>query len=499
LGLRGEGQRVVITSILLLLSLVCGAVHAQSTSEPVKNVPVKLYVTYQETDYSSPWKKKKANSRLGYGCVLPDRKILTTADIVKDATMIKVEKNTEKKYYRGRIEVIDYDVDLAIVTVDDDSFFNDLNPVELEERVRIDQPVKFLVLEESEKIRAIPGEIVKVSVEKYYLSPDSFLTYGAAVNFEDRGGGWSEPVFSGGKLIGLTMSYNSKKQYATIIPTSIIKHFLDAIRPEGYIGFPYHGFIGAAVRDPEFKRYLHLPPGVEGIYIQSVFPDGSADGTLKEGDLLLSIDGFEIDGDGYYEDPFWGKLDCRDIFSRFHYPGDTIEVEFFRNGAVDRKKMRLKRFSRSDYLIPPYSCGSVTEYLIVGGLIIQELTADYLKEWGEKWGTKANKKYLYFYNYHSRSPEPGRERIVILNKILPDQINLGYQRMDELVVAEVNGRPVSRLEDVVEALEQPENVHHRFKFEEFGRELILPADTLSEADRRIGEQYGIGEMRRIIK
>jgi len=141
----------------------------------------------------------------------------------------------------------------------------------------------------------------------------------------------------------------------------------------------------------------------------------------------------------------------------------------------------------------------VTEYLIVGGLIIQELTADYLKEWGEKWGTKANKKYLYFYNYHSRSPEPGRERIVILNKILPDQINLGYQRMDELVVAEVNGRPVSRLEDVVEALEQPENVHHRFKFEEFGRELILPADTLSEADRRIGEQYGIGEMRRIIK
>ncbi len=483
---------------LFLYGIVCLGIHlCAAPSFPAVDTPVKLYVTYQETNYSSPWQKKKAASRSGYGCILPSRKILTTADIVKDATMIKVEKNTEKKYYPGKIEAIDYDADLAVLTVDDDSFFNDLKPVELEEKVRIDQPVKFLVFEESDNIRAIPGEIVKVSVEQYYLGLDSFLAYGAAVNFEDRGGGWSEPVFADGKLVGLTMSYNSKEQYATIIPSSIIRHFLEASSGGRYRGFPFHGFAGSAVRDPVFRKFLRLPPDVGGLYIHTIFPGGSAAGTLKEGDVLLSVAGHAIDADGYYRDTLWGRLDYRDLFSRFHYPGDTVEVEIFRDGTILRLPIEMKRWVRSDYLIPPYSCGTPTKYLIVGGLILQELTADYLKEWGPNWQTAANKKFLYHYFYNSRHRRPGRERIVILNRLLPDGINLGYQRMEDMVVSKVNGRPIGKLEDVVEALGHPERGFHRFIMEEFNREIILPVDSLPEADRRIGTQYGIDEMRRI--
>ncbi len=475
----------------VIIWVVPGAVFGLTPSDNSAAFPVKLSVTYQETDYSSPWKEKTAQDRTGYGCVLPRRRILTTADIVKDATMIKVEKNTEKKYFQGRIEVIDYDVDLAIISIEDDAFFNDLAPVEMDPRVRIDQPVKFMVLEESEKIRAIPGEIVKVSVENYYLGRDSFLTYGAAVNFEDRGGGWSEPVFSDGKLIGLTMSYSSKKQYAIIIPVSIINRFLNAIHPTGYIGFPHQGFSGSGARAPALRKYLRMPPGSGGLYINTVYPNSSAEGVLQEGDVLLSVDGFAIDADGYYDNPLWGQLDYRDLFSRFHYPGETAEVKLLRDGEVARKKMRLKRWNRSDYLNPPYDSGVLTEYLIVGGLIIQELTADYLKEWGKNWRTRANKKYLYHYFYNDRRPEPGRERIVILNKILPDRINLGYQGMGDMVIAKVNGRPISKLADVVEALKYPEKGFHRFTFEEFDREIVLPVDLLPEADRRIGRQYGI--------
>ena len=81
--------------------------------------------------------------------------------------------------------------------------------------------------------------------------------------------------------------------------------------------------------------------------------------------------------------------------------------------------------------------------------------------------------------------------MVILNKILPDQINLGYQGKAELVLAEVNGRPISVIGDVKEALNHPEGGFHRFTFEEFDQELILPVASLPEADRRIGEQYGV--------
>ncbi|MEA1928364.1 MAG: hypothetical protein U9N73_09165 [Candidatus Auribacterota bacterium] len=490
---KRKGQRVDLTPICLALVflLMAGSVFGGGDLDQVDNTPVRLHVTYQENNYSSPWKQKKAGKRSGYGCVLSSGRILTTADIVKDSTMIKVEKPSGKKYYPGRVEVIDYDVDLAVVSVEDESFFAGLDPVKLDEEIRIDQPVKFLVMENSRKIRAIPGEIVKISVESYFLGLNKYLTYGAAVNFEDRGGGWSEPVFADGRLIGLTMSYNSQKQYAKIIPAAIISRFLATDLPGGYRGFAHHGFVGAGVRDPVFRKYLQLSPQAGGLYISSIYPGGSADGILEEGDVLLSVEGSPIDVDGYYDHPDWGSIDYRDLFSRFHCPGDEIEVEVLRGGKKLARKMKLSRLEKSDYLIPPYSGGESPEYLIIGGLIFQELTADYLKEWGKKWRTKANKKYLYYYTYRSRRPEPGRRRIVILNKILPDRINLGYQGISDLVLAEVNGLPISEIGDVNKALKHPEDGFHRFTFEEFDREVILPVDTLPEADRRIGEQYGI--------
>ncbi len=477
---------------VILLSFASSA--AEEKIPPIPNCLVKLYVTYQEFEPLSPWKKKKAQNRSGYGCVLPSGKILTTADIIKDSTLIKVEKNTDKKYYSARVERRDYDVCLAIVSVEDKSFFSDLAPLELEEKIRIDQPVKFLLFEDSKQIRAVPGNIVNISVEEYFLGWNNYLLYGAAVNFEDRKGGWSEPVISDGKLVGLTMSYSREKQYAKIIPASIISHFLGAIKDGDYIGFSYPGFWATVLRCPDFKEYLGLKPEEEGLYVRAVFPRSSADGVLERGDVLLSVDGHKLDSNGYYQHPEWGKLDRIDIFTRSFYPGDEVDLEFLRDGKVVKRKMSLKRFDQSDYLIPPYNFDSRPNYIVVGGLVIQELGVDYLKAWGKGWSDKGNKKFLYYYRYKTREPEPLRKRLVILNKVVPDDINVGYQEMRDLVVSTVNGNPISEIGDVVEALKAPEEGFHRFRFEEYNQEIILPVEGLAEADRRIAEEYGLDRL-----
>lgn len=481
-----------IALIVLIGTIYCPSL-AQAGSPSIPNSLVKLYITYQDYEASSPWKKKKNRSRSGYGCVLPSHKILTTADLIRNRTMIEVEKNTEKKYYLASVEVWDYDVDLAVLTVEDKGFFNDLTGVEMDDTVKIDQPVKFLVFEKSKEIRTIPGKIVKIAVDEYYLGWNNYLIYGSAVNFEGRGGGWSEPVFSRGKLIGLTMSYSAKNQYAEIIPASIIQRFLRAIKEDGYVGFPYHGFLGTVVRSPALKAYLGLPPGRQGLYIRAVFPGSTAAGVLKTGDMLLSVDGYQLDSDGYYQHPEWGKLVYSDRFSRYHCPGEVIKVEILRDGKIIPKEMVLKRFDQSDYLIPIYSYDAPPQYIIIGGLIIQELNLDYLKAWGEKWKDEGNKKYLYYYNYEARNPRPERKRLVILNKVLPDDINVGYQELGDLVISEVNGHPISRIQDVTEALRFPEGGFHKFTFEEYNRELVLPADKLEQADLRITKQYGISK------
>ncbi len=492
--MNSSGKKLLL--LLLGASWVLAAAPARPAPAPEIS-PVRIHVTYQQPDYSSPWNRKREEIRSGYGCLVAEGKILTAADIVKDATTIKLEKRGESRYFPGRVAVVDYDVNLALIAVDDDIFLEGLAPIELEDRVTPDQPVQFLVFEEPDRIRPIPGNIVRVSVERYFLGLNRFLALGAAVNFEDRGGGWSEPVVAGGKLAGLTMSYNGRRHYAVVIPAAIIRRFLAAAGEEGYSGFPHEGFAGSPTRSPALRSFLRLPEEAGGVYVTSVFPRGSAAGVLEEGDVVLAVDGRSLDAEGYYEDPDWGRLDYRDLFSRYYSPGDRVELEVVREGEVTRVGMELHRWLLSDYLVPPYSTGEDTEYLIAGGAIFQELTLDYLKEWGVNWPFVTDRKFYYHYHYNARKSVPGRERIVILNRVLPDEVNLGYQGLEDLVLAEVNGRPIAKIADLAEALDHPERGFHRFTFEEYNREIVFRVADLEEADARISRQYGIPQPRRL--
>jgi hypothetical protein len=486
-----------IAAWALLLALLPSPLRGgeKERENAAANSVVKLYVTYQEYEAASPWKKRDNKSRSGYACVLPSKRLLTTADIIKDHTLIEVEKSSSGEYFTAQVVAVDYDVDLAVLAVDDGSFFSDLEAVEFDPDISVDQAVQFMVFDDSGQVRAMPGSIVQIMVDEYYLGMNDYLLFGATASFEGRGGGWSEPVFSEGKLVGLTMTYSSEKQYAKIIPASIILHFLDAIRDGRYAGFPHHGFWYAVLRNPDFREFIGLPPGVEGVYVRHIIPGGSADGVLEVGDVVTSVDGYRLDWDGNYRHPEWGKLDFRDRISRYHYPGDVIELGIFRDGTAMKKEMKLKRLDQSHYLIPLICCDRRPKYLIVGGLVVQELTVDYLKAWGEKWQDRANKKFLYYYRYKLQDQQPDRKRIVFLNKVLPDDINVGYQDMDNLVLSSVNGRAISTIEDVGEALLAPENGFQRFTFEEYGREVVLDDERLPEADSRISARYGIDRLR----
>ena len=48
----------------------------------------------------------------------------------------------------------------------------------------------------------------------------------------------------------------------------------------------------------------------------------------------------------------------------------------------------LERKSPDEHLIDPYMYDRGPKYVIMGGLIFQELTQAYLKSWGDKWDTR---------------------------------------------------------------------------------------------------------------
>src|SRR6185436_19129531 len=98
---------------------------------------------------------------------------------------------------------------------------------------------------------------------------------------------------------------------------------------------------------------------------------------------------------------------------------------------------------------------------MVGGLVFQPLTDSFLQSWGQDWKRRAPFR-LYYYNEENRTQE--RKALVLLSEILPDPYNIGYQQTRYLVLDKVNGRSISYLADLRDALEHPVDGFHILDF-----------------------------------
>ncbi|NBU68689.1 MAG: hypothetical protein EBS49_03570, partial [Verrucomicrobia bacterium] len=58
--------------------------------------------------------------------------------------------------------------------------------------------------------------------------------------------------------------------------------------------------------------------------------------------------------------------------------GKEIELE----GTYDRR-------ARDEVAVPTLAFDSPPRYVVLGGLVFQELTGAYLQEWGDKWSERA--------------------------------------------------------------------------------------------------------------
>ncbi len=450
---------------------------------------VLLEVSYQEYLHRQPWEKSRERSRSGYGVVIAEDMILCVAELVRDATLIRAGKRADYRSYPAEVEFVDWDINLALVRVGDGDFFRGLSPVRLEADIDFEDPVVFGVMEETRETRSFPGRIVGAAVVRYPLSTAMLLSLNASVNLEGRSAGLGEPAWTKDGLVGLAMSYDSSANLARLVPAVVIQRFLEAVAKDSP-AVPLMGFMTSPAVNPVLKEYLGLSPGIEGVYVRGVIPGSAAEGVVKRGDLLSRVGGTDIDSSGNYSHPRWGRLDFLDLVYRGYFPGDELEVEVWRDGGPLNLKVPLGTRRDAPLLIPVHTFAS-PRYLVAGGLVIQELTGDYLRGWGREWQHAANKKFLYHFFYDNIAGRNGREGMVIISRVLPAEVNIGYQDLADVVIAEINDLPILSFTDVDKALERPAGGFHRILLEEHNREIVLPVEGLEEADARIRIEYGI--------
>jgi hypothetical protein len=143
-------------------------------------------------------------------------------------------------------------------------------------------------------------------------------------------------------------------------------------------------------------------------------------------------------------------------------------------------------------LSPSRQEGDSVPFTFLGGLLFQELSRPYLREWGANWKKEAPQNLLYLDQFQEEQEHPrDMKRFVILTAVLPSEQTIGIQDLSNRLVTSINGYPIHELNDVGEAVRHPERGFHRIELEGEAGPIFLDAATLQAEEERIRTQYGI--------
>jgi len=474
--------------VICALVLCCMQGFAEPSSQDARQAIVKVYTTYAKPDYYTPWNMGGPSTRTGSGCIVEGKRILTNAHIVGDETFIQVRRYGDSKKYRARVLFVSHITDLALLSVDNDEFFANIAPLQIDGLPETQAEVMVLGFPTGgDMLSTTKGVISRIEHRNYAHSSFSFLAgqIDAAINPGNSGG----PVMLDGKVVGVVMQHlSSADNIGYMVPAPLVEHFLTDVSDGRYDGMPDLGMRTGNMENPDMKRKYGLSEEETGISIQMVFPGSAGSGVLKQGDVLLEVSGYPVADDGTIE----FRPDERTTYS---YPvelrqiGESILLKIFRDGEPMDVELTFKRASEEENLVMREEYGVRPDYYIFGGAVFCPLTKNYLLAWRRDWYKIAPKNLLYLYQY--RDPVVEGEEVVVLVRVLADDVNRGYHRWSSWVVAAVNGEKIKNLEDLIRKVEAiPESDFVVFS-DPHNREMIMDKNKAVAALPGILARYRI--------
>ncbi len=486
--------RSLVAALLLGLPLLAGEARALFGGVDYAKHVVALSVTYQTWNEDRPWAKNNPSRRVASAVVVEGPLLLTRAHIVADATLIHVERDGNSRPWPARVVHVDPEIDLALLDVEDPAFFDGLAPAAMARGVPTGGSVTS-VRWNKRQLEAGNSRVstVMVASNRYGNVEHHYLQ----VRTDLEGGGWAEPVFRGKALIGVTSSQESQR--ARVLPIEIIRAYLDRVgEPGGYRGFPHLDVVWQNNQDRALTDFLRFPGDPRGVLIRRTRRGGSSCGTLQERDILLSLDGHEIDATGNFDHPRYGKLRFTQIAIEGRRAGDRIPATVWRDGQEQAVTIELRTYPSEARLIPWRRDNRAPPYIVAGGLIFRLLDGAFLRTWGSSWDENGPTGLVTRYHLQTHGQTPEQRRLVIISSVLPDRYNLGYHDVSNIVVESVNGRSVDSIEDVAASFAASDDGFHVVRLEPNSErvELVLDATTYAEASERILTAYGVPQAMR---
>ncbi len=462
---------------------------------PIEASVVRLVNYQQRGNWYAPWDLSGVQESSGSGFVIAGGVVMTNAHVVSDSRLLAIFLHNDPQPHLARVDQVAHDCDLALVRPVEEGLLDGAPALEIGGLPALRSTVEtFGYPAGGSQVSSTRGVVSRIEAQVYVHSgADRHLTgqTDAAINPGNSGG----PVVQDGRVVGVAFQAIADLQsVGYFIPTEVVERFMRDVADGRYDGYPELGAQTATMDNPAARRRAGMADGETGTLVESVWPKSSADGRLLPDDVLLAIDGRDIANDGTVLDgdlriPFGLLVDRRQI-------GESVRLRVLRSGE------------RSDLDVPlagyPWVRGHANaydrlpRYYVYAGLVFVPLDLEVMKTFGQDWPAQADRALLYQFLFRPME-EPAlltEERVVLLRR-LDHPVNADLAWFRNLAVERVNGKPIRRLEDLVEAIESNRGPFQVIEFSDYRRLGVLDREAADRANREILERYGVPRDRRL--
>ncbi|CAI5523131.1 unnamed protein product [Closterium sp. Naga37s-1] len=271
-----------------------------------------------------------------------------------------------------------------------------------------------------------------------------------------------------------------------IVPVPIIRRFL-ADASLGHRRFPGFASLGVSCQPLEnwqLRAHLKMPRGATGVVVNAVQPLSDSSRWLRNDDVLTAFDGVPIANDGSIMFRKRERLPF-DYLVSLKPVGETARVSVLRHGQPMDFHIRLNPIPA---LVPAQQFDISPSYFIFAGLVFVPLTQPYLHEYGPDWFNSSPRRLC------ERAlrdiPSKPSQQIVILSRVLADEVNSGFERLAELQVKRVNGKEVENLRQLRDEVLQCTDGFVRFDLDD-DRVIAVSVAAAKKASAQILRRYRV--------
>jgi len=444
---------------------------------------IRVYCTHSQPSFSMPWQRQKQEFSTSTGFVIDGdgdgnsngngKRILTNAHAVEYGSLIQVKKRQSEKKYVASVVAVGHECDLAILSVEDATFWEGLEPLkfgnipELLEDVSV---IGFPVGGDSLSITS--GVVSRIEMQEYAQASAELLAIqiDAAINPGNSGG----PVVNmEDEVIGVAFQSLSEEDIENIgyvVPVNVINHFLDDVKKNGR----YSGVCGMGIKlqnmeNEDLRKYYNMSAEQTGILVSGTAKLAPVSSLVFKGDVILSLDGIRVANDGTIpfrqtKSGFKERVQINYYFTQL-FPSDQVKVEILRQGqrmvvdvpvwvpqALIPRILLSKNIVDTEKSKGTGSNGSIVggtpSYLIVGGLVFVPLSKEYLaseyntEHMGDFESWAEDYRILSLADQMKREEE---EEVVLLSQVIAHTCNIGYETHRNMQLVSLNGNAIKNL------------------------------------------------------